>query len=315
MLRATIGVLLTATFLAGCGSDSPSPAAPSPSPSPSPSPAPAPGAGRLDLTASPTLLLLSGSTVTINGRLTDTAGAGLSGRTVQLSADSGSLGAASAVTDSTGAFTTTLTSSVTTTVRASSSGVDGSLAISAVAPFVVGLDAKYSVVKPGDSVDMVVTVTPMPGFANPPGPSTVSLDCGNGDTISLGSQRTASCTYKEKNVYTATVTAGTSNGFKTTASTRISAEAQAPTITLTSREVSHGPGETEVELIAVGAPDRSVCDWNFGEGTKRTGSCNQSFVYAAADADADGKITATVVVHAPGADPVTAEVTFAPEFI
>jgi len=316
MKRGIAGVILSSVLLAGCGDSNNNSNPAAPTPTPSPAPAPAATASRIELSASPTLLLLSGSTVTITGRLTDGSGAALGGRTIQLTTGSGTLNVASAVTDQNGMFTATLTGSASTTVRASTSGADGAVDVGAIAPFVVGLDSKYSVIQPGDTVDMLISVTPMPGLANAPGPSTLTLDCGNGQTISLGpQQRTAACTYREKGGFVATLTAATANGWSTTATTRLSSEGKPVNITLTAREVASGPGEIEMEFIAVGAPDRSLCSWDFGEGTKKVdGACNQNFVYAPPDVDDDGNVTITVTVRVPGGDVVTAETTITLDF-
>ena len=143
----------------------------------------------------------------------------------------------------------------------------------------------------------------------------MSLACGNGQTISLGGQRTGTCTYPEKGTYIATVTAATSNGFSTTAQTRISVEPDPLSITLTAREVDHDAMGIEMAFIAVGAPDRSVCDWDFGEGTKRTGACNQNYVYTPADVDQNGVVTVKVTVKpGTGADPVSAQITITLKF-
>jgi hypothetical protein len=94
----------------------------------------------------------------------------------------------------------------------------------------------------------------------------------------------------------------------------VSAIPKEVSVTLSHREVSHGAGETEIEFIAVGAPAGAVCMWDFGEGTKRTGACNQNIVYAVADTD-DGEITVSVIVDPrTGADKVTLEETFTIRF-
>src|SRR5436190_1554277 len=90
------------------------------------------------------------------------------------------------------------------------------------------------------------SVTITPAVSGAPAPDSVSLACGNGQTIALGGQRTGTCTYPDKGTYVATVTAATSNGFNTTAQTRISVEPDPLTITLTAREVSHDATGTEV---------------------------------------------------------------------
>ena len=251
----------------------------------------------------------------MTGRLTDTAGAPLAGRTIQLSTGSGSLNSSSAVTDQNGTVTVTLTGSASTTVRASASGIDAALDVPAVAPFTVGLDSKYSVIQPGESVEMYIIVTAVPGIANPPTPSTVTLACGNGQTVAvsvvLGERRTATCTYRERDSYVATVTTTTANGWSTTASTRVTADPKPVSITLTAREVARGAGDIEMELIAVGAPERSVCSWEMGEGSKPVGACNQNWVYTPGDTASDGSVTVKVTVKpSTGADPVTAEIKF-----
>jgi hypothetical protein len=185
--------------------------------------------------------------------------------------------------------------------------------VPAVAPFTVSLDARYQTIRPGSTDDLTVTITP--AVSGAPSPDSVSLACGNGQTISLGGQRTATCTYPDKGGYDATVTARTSNGWSTTAQTRISVEPDTVTITLTAREVSQDATGIEMEFIAVGAPPRSVCDWDFGEGTKRTGACNQNYVYTRADVDTDGHVTIKVTVKpSTGADPVSAQVTIVLKF-
>lgn len=316
VLKAGTVAVLISVLLSGCGSNETTSPSPTPTPTPTPTPPPPAGPSRLDLTASPTRLLLSGSTVTVTGRLTDTAGAPLAGRTVTLATTAGTLSASSAVTDSNGSISVTLTGSASATVRGSST-VDGSVDVPAVAPFTLGLDSKYSVVIPNDPVDMFITVTPVQGIPNPPSPSTVTLACGNGQTESLGDRRTATCTYRQKDSYVATVTATAANGFSTSASTRITAEPKPVIVSLSAREVAHGGGGTEVEMefVVVGAPNGAVCSWEFGEGSTTTGSCNQNFVYSTADVDDGDDVTVTVLMDPRnGGDKVTAEVTFTIRF-
>lgn len=310
--RAIAGAFSCAVLLAGCGSDAT--VAPTPVPQPSPGPAPAATPSRLELSASPSRLLLSGSTITVTGRFTDSAGAPLAGRTIQLSTAAGSLSSTLPVTDSSGAVTVTLTGNGPTTVLASSSGINASLDVPAIEPFTVTVDSKYSVITPPDTVEIYVTVTPAAGVANAPAPTSVTLSCGNGQTINLGDQRTTNCTFREKDTYVVTATATAANGWSTSGTVRVSAIPKEISVTLTYREVAHGAGEIEVEFIVVGAPERSVCMWDFGEGTKRTGACNQNIVYALADTD-DGEVTVSVIVDPrTGADKVTIEKTITLNF-
>ncbi len=313
-MRPALAIAVVCLLVTACGSNSSTGSSPvAPSPSPSPSPAPAPAAAQLSLSASPATLFLSGSSVTITARVTDTSGAPLSGRSVQLSSSAGTLSATAPVTDASGNATVTLSGNAAATVTASTTGANTSLGVPAVAPFSIALDAKYQNIRPGSTDDLTVTVTPANSSA--PAPATVSIACGNGQTISLGGQRTGTCTYPDKGTNIATATASTSSGWSATAQTRIVVEPDPVSITLTYHEVDHDVFGIEIAFVANGAPDRSVCDWDFGEGTKRTGACNQNYVYTMGDVDTDGKVTVKVTVKpSTGADPVSTEVTLTLKF-
>ena len=231
----------------------------------------------------------------MTAKLTDAAGAPLAGRTIQLATTAGALSATLPVTGQNGEATVTLTGGASATVLGSASGINASLNVPGVAPFTVTLDAKYSVIAPGDSDDMVITVTQVQGFANAPVPKTFILSCGNGETIDLGDRRTSSCQYRDKGSYLATITATSADGWSATATTAITVEARPISLTLTARRVAGGAADVEMEFLVVGAPVTSVCTWDLFV-AKRVGACNQNYVYSLGEEDSDGTVTVSVYV-------------------
>ena len=289
---------MSGLLLTGCGSSDSTPATPAaPSPAPAPAPAPAPSPTSLVLTAAPARFLMgtSPTAVTVTGRLTTAAGAGLANQMVQFATTAGSLNTTLPMTAANGEATVTLTTSSSAIVQASAAGLNASASVEAVAPFTVRVEPKYSVVGLFEKDEVVVTVTLGTGFPNIPAPNKVVLDCGNGSTTTLGERLIASCTYNDKGVFKVTATATSDSGFTAVGTSTITIEARPITFTLIARRVGGDEAGFEIEWIVVGAPDKSVCTWDLVS-TKRVGACNQAIVYGADETDSNGNLTITVTV-------------------
>lgn len=291
---------LSGLLLTGCGSSDTTPSTPTtPSPSPSPGPAPGPSPTGLQLTASPARFLTTGgsSTVTITGRLTNAAGAGVAGQAVQFSTTAGSLSNTLPTTSAAGEATVTLTTSSSATVLASAAGLNGSVNVEAVAPFTVRVEPKYSVAIVNEDDDVSVIVTQGTGFPDIPTPNAVVLTCGNGTTYTFSGSDHAPCRYREKGVFEVTAVARATTGYSATGRSTITVQGAAPTaLTLTAREKGRSGGEVEFEFTVVGAPTNAVCEWDLGTAKPKPTVCHYSINYSSGEGGEDGDITVSVAV-------------------
>ena len=128
--------------------------------------------------------------------------------------------------------------------------------------------------------------------------------------MDLGAEgRTTNCRYHVKDTYTLTATATAANGWSTTATNRVFVRPDPLTLTLKYREVGNDGMTIEVRFDVEGAPDRSVCEWEFGDGHKKKGVCGDNWVYEIADLPSDNTVTVRVLVHpSTGADDATLEI-------
>lgn len=243
--------------------------------------------------------------MTITGRLTNAAGAGVAGQTVQFSTTAGSLSNSLPTTSAAGEATVTLTTSSSATVLASSAGLNGSVNVEAVAPFTVRVEPKYSVAIVNEDDDVSVIVTQGTGFPDIPTPNTVVLTCGNGTTYTFSGSDHAPCRYGEKGVFEVTAVARATTGYSATGRSTITVEGiPAPTLTLQAREKGRANNEVEFEFTVVGAPDKSVCEWDLGTAKPKPGACHISINYASDEGDEDGDIEVTVAVDTKQGNPI-----------
>lgn len=261
--RSMRGFALSAClFLAGC-----TPGAVAPRPTPQ--------AADVTLSAFPSTVLRSGSTVTITGVIRDASGTRLQdGTAATLASSDGTLSKTDVTTNSAGEFQVTLTSSAPTTVRASSSGHGAAVEIAAADPFTISLNSDGGIA--GGQVTVTVAVTPTSGIASPPNPATVTASCrsGAGTTTLEGrlGQQFLTCVYPSAGTYAATATATAANGWTRSASRDVTVGAGPAALTIIAT-TSFALGGGRAYVFSTGgtlAPRSWV--WHFGDGAARATS-------------------------------------------
>jgi hypothetical protein len=227
---------------------------------------PSPVAAQVTLSAFPTALLASGSEVRVTVRVTTTSGANFEGR-LTLATTAGTLDRTEAQTDASGQVTVILTSSEAATVTATVNGMTGSVAIPAVPPFTVAVQAPAGEVPVG-AVDLPIVVTRTPGFVNPPLPASVTVDCGTGSAlVDVTTLSAARCTFPSQARYTVTAFARASTGWTTTDRVTLTVvHPAAPVGPLSLALSTSHVGGTEWRIRAsAGTPMRSFY-FDFGDG-------------------------------------------------
>lgn len=192
---------------------------------------PSPVAARVTpLSSYPTGLLRSGSSVSLSARVTDASGTNIVGGVVNWRTTAGTLSATSTTTDTAGLTSVTLNGREPATVTASVAGLpDMSLDVPAVDPFSVSLLVQTTNPLTNAPVSMTVTTPTTREVPNAPAPTSVIVECGNGDSIVPGIGGVVSCRYADAGPYVATGRA-TGSGFtaNTTASIVVSAPPSPP---------------------------------------------------------------------------------------
>lgn len=270
-------VLIAASSLAGCRDMQPMPVGPSPV------------ASRLTLTASPSAVLLSGSTVTLSAQLLDANGARVPDALLRFATNTGSLSRSDGVTNANGDVALTLTASAPATVSATGPGVPQvSTTITAVAPFTL------TVVAPGqtfvDDTPIDVAIIPTTALGAAPSPATVTVRCGTAAAQALNGAigtLTSRCSFPGTGPQTITATATTANGWSTSASLRVTANAR-PTppqqesnaIVLRYRRTQTTRTSVTVEFTVSTTGDTAHLNltdyqWDFGDGSTNTSSSGQ----------------------------------------
>jgi adhesin/invasin len=169
------------------------------------------GVKTLTIAAAPSTLGSSGGTSTITASVVNESGGPVSGVPVTFSTDNGTLSPATATTDANGNATTTLSTTRTAKVTATSGTV------STANPLTVTVNAfplaafTMDTASPTVGTPVKFTVSPATGATI----SSVRIDCGNGTGTNLGpiSKDTAvSCVYTSAGTYTAVATVTDNSG-------------------------------------------------------------------------------------------------------
>ena len=167
---------------------------------------------QLTLTAFPTTVLRSGSSVRLSARLADDAGTSIRGERITFQPSSGTVEPNSAITNENGSVIVTFTGEQDAHIVASTSGIAKAIDVNAVAPFTVSVRPSLPIRTTGADVEVVLTAA---AIANPPIP-TVTLDCGAGaGAVDVTATRRTRCTFPREADFTLTATAGTPNGWTT----------------------------------------------------------------------------------------------------
>lgn len=172
----------------------------------------------------PTTVPPTGGDVQVIANVRDASGNPLSGAQVVFSADNGTLGASSGLTDASGEARTSLRTNRESTVRVSVAGKEGTARVTVVSLPSVSLSVSPATPTTG----MPVTVTVTPGTVTNGNPiQNVILDLGDGTTRNLGAVTAAqavSHVYTRADTYIITATAVDAGGQRNTTSTAVTVQ-------------------------------------------------------------------------------------------
>jgi hypothetical protein len=222
------------------------------------------GADHMLLSASPQTLGPSGGAAVIAARVENVSGLGISGVPVTFTADNGTLSPSTAVTDSDGVASTTLTTSRETIVTANVAGKTATVTVKLNPRTGVSVTGPTTPVAAGVPTTFTVNVA---GTANV---RDVTVDFGDGTQRSLGSisgSTTIQHTYLEPATYTVSATATEASGFREQVSTAITIlPAQPPAVTITASNNNPSVGETVIFTATVSGNTSTILryEWNFG---------------------------------------------------
>lgn len=240
------------------------------------------GAAAIDtvtLRANPATVPASGGTVTLTATVTGTNGRLLQGIPVNFSSTRGTLSSSSAVSDTSGNATVTLTTSGDTDVTATAgSKTSTAVKITALVPPAVTLSCAVGATANCSSVSVGQTVTFT--AARTAGVIVSStLDFGDGSSVDLGALTGSASvphTYTQTGTFTARLTARDANG-ETSTSVQV-VQVNAATLTVTTTKA----GMT-VTATATASSTATQYQWDFGDGfttTTTTNTAQRTYVAA-----------------------------------
>jgi hypothetical protein len=221
---------------------------------------------RVLVTASPQTLGPAGGTATIQARVEDVTGQGLSGVPVNFVADAGQLSASTVSTDQSGVASTTLNTTRQTKVTANVGGK--------TADVTVGLNPRtgVTITGPTNSVPAGTPATFTVNVGSTANVRDVVVNFGDGTTQSLGAlsgSTTVPHTYNEAGTYVVTATATEASGFQETVSTGVTVlPGQPPSVIVTPSNSNPSVGETVILTAQVSGNTSTIVsyEWNFGTG-------------------------------------------------
>ena len=225
-------------------------------------------AERVLLSATPAVLPPSGGTTEIAARVEDTTGAGLPGVPVTFTADQGSLGTGTALTDSNGIAKTSLQATRTTIVTANVAGKTATVTVNLSARTGVSITGPTTPVSAGTPVTFTVGVGAAPAIIRD-----VTVDFGDGARSSLGSLSASTPVqhvYLAEGTYRASATATDSSGFTETVATFVTIlPQQPPSIIIQAAPTNPVPGQTVIFTAVVSGATSTILryEWLFEGGT------------------------------------------------
>ena len=225
-------------------------------------------AERVLLSATPAVLPPSGGTTEIAARVEDTTGAGLPGVPVTFTADQGSLGTGTALTDSNGIAKTSLQATRTTIVTANVAGKTATVTVNLSARTGVSITGPTTPVAAGIPVTFTVGVAAAPAIIRD-----VTVDFGDGQRSSLGSLSASTPVqhvYTEEGTYRASATATDSSGFTETVATFVTIQPpQPPSVIIQPQPANPVPGQTVIFTAIVSGATSTILryEWTFEGGT------------------------------------------------
>jgi hypothetical protein len=226
---------------------------------------------RVIVTASPQTLGPAGGTATIQARVEDVTGQGLSGVPVNFVADAGQLTASTVNTDQTGIASTTLNTTRQTKVTANVGGKTADVTVGLNPRTGITITGPTQSVPAGTPATFTVSVG---GQANGTAPNVqnVVVNFGDGSSQSLGAlsgQTTVPHTYNEAGTYVVTATATEASGFQESVSTGVTVlPGQPPSVIVTPSNSNPSVGETVILTAQVSGNTSTIVsyEWNFGTG-------------------------------------------------
>jgi hypothetical protein len=225
-------------------------------------------AERVLLSATPAVLPPSGGTTEIAARVEDTTGAGLPGVPVTFTADQGSLGAGTVLTDSSGVAKTSLQATRTTIVTANVAGKTATVTVNLNARTGVSITGPTTPVAAGTPVTFTIGVAAAPAIIRD-----VTVDFGDGARSSLGSLSTSTPVqhvYLAEGTYRASATATDSSGFTETVATFVTIlPQQPPSVIIQAAPTNPVPGQTVIFTAVVSGATSTILryEWLFEGGT------------------------------------------------
>lgn len=222
------------------------------------------GAERVLVTASPQTLPPSGGTTTIVARVEDASGSGLSGLPVTFSTDAGTFSSTSAVTDSFGNATTTLSTTRAAKVTANVAGKTAEVTIGLNPRTGITLSGPDESVSAGQPARFTVGVNEDANIQN------VTVNFGDGSSQSLGAisgETTVQHTYDEPDTYNVRATATEASGFSEQVATSITIlPGQPPAVIITASNNNPSVGETVIFTATVSGATSTILryEWDFG---------------------------------------------------
>jgi PKD repeat protein len=235
--------------------------------------------------AEPSSVSLNGGTAKIIAQVLDAAGNGLSNVLVIFSTTAGSLSASSVTTDSTGTATTNLTTTSKATVTATAGGKNATVDVNVAALPTITLSASPTAPVAGQPVTFTIGIDAT-NAVNPV--RNVRIDFGDGDFEDLGvvtGSTSASHVYDNDGNQTVTVTVTDTAGQQARQVLALVVLPSAPiAVTVSPSTAQKGVSVTFTATATVsGNVAIESYDWNFGDGTAKTTTGNQtSKVYNAA---------------------------------
>ncbi len=224
------------------------------------------------VTASPSTVKSSGGSSEVTAAVLDESGNKLTGIPVIFSADNGTLSATQVQTDGNGEARTTLTTTKTAKVTATSGSLTKEVTITVATAPKGTVTAAPATINAGQAT--AITVTPDAGNA---GTTSVALDFGDGSTQNLGSvtgAKAVSHTYTTAGTYTVAATFTDGNGDTANASTSVTVgQRKVATVAMTASTNNVAMGNPITFTITPTVPDGALPIANIrfdaGDGTTR----------------------------------------------
>jgi Bacterial Ig-like domain (group 1)/PKD domain len=218
------------------------------------------------LTATPQTLGPSGGTSEISARVEDVGGLPIVGVPVTFTSTTGTLSAASSVTDQNGVSRVTLTATRQAEITANVAGKTATVTVGLNPRTGIAITAPTTNVSAGQPATFTVNVSADANIRN------VTVDWGDGASQGLGAlsgSTTVSHTYLEAGTFTVRATATDASGFTESVSSSVTVlPAQPPGVTVLASNSQPTINETVILTATVTGATSTIIryEWNFGPG-------------------------------------------------